>query len=316
MGAVTTSVRAMLNNAGAGFNVIEAEKQKKSSYVNSGLLHVSDVSIERHPTFTEFIAGGMEISLMVAIDFTASNGDPANPTSLHHIDPYGALNQYQDALTAVGNILQPYDSDQKYPVYGFGAKLRQANGQNSPVQHCFPVYGGGVEVHGVEGILQAYKDGVQNVILSGPTLFGPLINAASGRARSYNCRQDNQKYEILLILTDGVINDMEATIASIVSACEQPLSIIIVGVGAADFSAMHTLDADDTRLQSGAKIATRDIVQFVAYNEHATSVSSQLAAQVLHEVPTQVLSFMAQKGIVPNAPTSEAVNGGAAARHA
>ena len=42
--------------------------------------------------------------------------------------------------------------------------------QFSPVQHCFPVYGGGVEVHGVGGILQAYRDCLHNVCLSGPTV--------------------------------------------------------------------------------------------------------------------------------------------------
>jgi hypothetical protein len=29
------------------------------------------------------VAGGLQISLVVAIDFTASNGDPLSPDSLH-----------------------------------------------------------------------------------------------------------------------------------------------------------------------------------------------------------------------------------------
>lgn len=75
-----------------------------------------------------------------------------------------------------------------------------------------------------------------NVSLSGPTLFAPLIEAASSIAQASQCSQNNQKYTILLILTDGEINDMEATINSIIRASYQPLSIIIVGVGNADFS--------------------------------------------------------------------------------
>ena len=42
---------------------------------------------------------------------------------------------------------------------------------------------------------------------------------------------DDQKYYILLIITDGVINDIEETIHEIVEASHTPLSIIIVGVG-------------------------------------------------------------------------------------
>ena len=49
------------------------------------------------------------------------------------------------------------------------------------------------------------------------------------------CSQAQQKYTVLLILTDGVFNDMTDAIAAIVDASYQPMSIIIVGVGSADF---------------------------------------------------------------------------------
>ena len=32
-------------------------------------------------------------------------------------------NQYEQALTAVGEIIQDYDSDKLFPVLGFGARL-------------------------------------------------------------------------------------------------------------------------------------------------------------------------------------------------
>jgi len=37
-------------------------------------------------------------------------------------------------------------SDKKYPVLGFGAKIRKPDGTMTGCQHCFPIYGGGVEV--------------------------------------------------------------------------------------------------------------------------------------------------------------------------
>lgn len=46
--------------------------------------------------------------LQVAIDFTASNGDPRNSCSLHHINPYQP-NEYLRALVAVGEVCQDYD---------------------------------------------------------------------------------------------------------------------------------------------------------------------------------------------------------------
>ena len=42
-----------------------------------------------------------------------------------------------------------------------------------------------------------------------------------------------------MIITDGIINDMQKTIDQIVRGSNLPLSIIIVGVGNADFSSME-----------------------------------------------------------------------------
>ena len=55
----------------------------------------------------------------------------------------------------------------------------------------------------------------------------------------------HQNYFILLLLTDGVITDMDQTKQAVVAASALPMSIIIVGVGNADFQMMEELDSDD-----------------------------------------------------------------------
>jgi len=295
-------VRAMVASNGEPMSVIEpAKKEKKGAkYFNSGMLHATYCYIEENPTFSDFIAGGCEISLVVAVDFTASNGDPSSPSSLHFLSPIGTPNAYQQAIQSVGNVLEPYDTDKMYPVYGFGAKIKDANGKYGAVQHCFPVYGGGLEVQGVAGILQAYKDSLANVMLSGPTLFAPLLNATQQRAAASLCSQEKQSYTILLIITDGTINDIEATKAAVISASQQPMSVIIIGVGDADFSAMDALDSDKALLSFGGHTAVRDIVQFVSFNQYKQKGSGKLAEEVLAEVPHQVLEYMKQNHITPN----------------
>ena len=58
----------------------------------------------------------------------------------------------------------------------------------------------------------------------------------------------NQTYPILLLLTDGAIHDMPETIEIVYALSHMPCSIIIVGVGNADFSSMEALDGDGGRL--------------------------------------------------------------------
>lgn len=83
------------------------------------------------------------------------------------------------------------------------------------------------------------------------------------------------------------------------------MSIIIVGVGDAEFDAMDELDSDEVRLTVEGRYAERDIVQFVPLNKFLSHsgpfIKSQadLAKEVLAEVPGQLTSFMKSHGFKP-----------------
>lgn len=49
-------------------------------------MSLNDVKLTKRHTFLEYVFGGCEINLTVAIDFTLSNGPPNDPQSLHYFD--------------------------------------------------------------------------------------------------------------------------------------------------------------------------------------------------------------------------------------
>lgn len=103
------------------------------------------------------------------------------------------------------------------------------------------------------------------VKLSGPTHFNEIIKHVSEIANNVKT-QNERNYQILLIITDGVINDMQETIDEIVYGSYLPLRIIIVGVGDFDFEAMRWLsNVDEEPLYSEKhKLQMEsDIVQFM-----------------------------------------------------
>ncbi|KAK9926529.1 hypothetical protein M0R45_023755 [Rubus argutus] len=248
-------------------------------------------------TFLDYLAGGCELNFMVAVDFTASNGNPRLPDSLHYIDPSGRTNAYQRAIIEVVEVLQFYDSDKRFPAWGFGA--RPIDG---PVSHCFNLNGSShhCEVEGIQGIMVAYSSALQNVSLAGPTLFGPIITNAALIA-SQSLTNGGQKYFVLLIITDGVVTDLQETKDALVKASDLPLSILIVGVGGADFKEMEILDADKgDRLESTTgRVASRDIVQFVPFRDVQSGEISVVEA-LLAELPSQFLTYMRSRNIKPN----------------
>jgi len=99
---------------------------------------------------------------------------------------------------------------------------------------------------------------------------------------------------------------MQKTIDEIVRGSTLPLSIIIVGVGAADFSSMDQLDADEVPLFSTKlkRYMAADIVQFVPFREFMNN-PMMLAKETLQEIPNQLVNFFRMKGISPN-PATEA----------
>ncbi|KAL3819648.1 hypothetical protein ACJIZ3_005553 [Penstemon smallii] len=247
-------------------------------------------------SFLDYISSGFELNFMVAVDFTASNGNPTSPNSLHYIDPSYRLNAYQQAIMEVGEVIQFYDSDRKFPAWGFGGRT-----PNGSISHCFNLNGSPTdfEVVGVEGIMSAYTSALHNVTLHGPTLFGQVINKAADIAsRSVFCNE--AKYYVLLIITDGVVSNLQETMDALVKASDLPLSILIVGVGNADFKAMEILDADNgCRLESSTgRIATRDIVQFVPMREvHSGQIP--VVQALLEELPSQFLTYVRSRDIKP-----------------
>jgi hypothetical protein len=91
-------------------------------------------------------------------------------------------------------------------------------------------------------------------------------------------KNNQQTYHVLLILTDGEVNDMDKTIGEVVKASELPMSIIIIGVGNESFSKMVVLDGDEADLVYDGKKALRDIVQFVPFKKFKSSSPDALAA--------------------------------------
>ena len=268
------------------------KKKKFEVKLNDTVFQVlSKSSIAKDYTFVDYLKAGIQIGLAVAIDFTASNGAPNDPNSLHYINDQ-LPNQYERAINSCGNIVAYYDYDQLFPCFGFGAKIKNKsiglfnlNMKKDP------------NINFIEGIIEAYHSALNVVTLWGPTFFAPIIREMNKMIKR---ERSNLKYHILMILTDGMIDDIDETIEEIVEASFLPLSIIIIGVGKADFSNMVELDADENPLVNSKGVkASRDIVQFVPFLKYESNPEN-LAMEVLAEIPRQIVDYYEQNRVEPN----------------
>merc|ERR1712000_708794 len=63
------------------YTLLNGEKKLK---VKNETVEIVNFEIKKSANFLEYVFGGCNINLEIAIDFTLSNGDPKDPQSLHH----------------------------------------------------------------------------------------------------------------------------------------------------------------------------------------------------------------------------------------
>lgn len=102
------------------------------------------------------------------------------------------------------------------------------------MQNSFQV-GTEAEVSGVKGLLDAYRNVFHNpLVMSGPADFTGVIERAAQTAKNSlnNAKNSNKlSYNILLILTSGIVSNVKQTVDALRAASDAPLSIKIVGIG-------------------------------------------------------------------------------------
>ena len=220
-----------------------------------------------------------------------------DPKSLHYVNPSNPdiLNSYQEAIISAADILLEYDADKLVPVYGFGANLNFPNLKTTGASHCFPCSGltqmKAEEVFGIQGILEVYQYCMVHVMLNGPTFFAPLFQTILNICKQRNAEAPDN-YCFFMVITDGEIHDFDKTADVIVEACDHPMSIVILGVGEADFTNMRRFDAANFTDSKGQK-PKRDIVRFVKFNDFKQSRMA-LSKELLAEIPVQVEQFYKQ----------------------
>ena len=277
---IQTNVQELINKK--QFDVMP-NRSKKLTIVSNSIL-------TKNYTFVDYLKAGVQIGLSIAIDFTGSNGNPNDPRSLHFINGQEP-NQYERAIYACGNIMAYYDYDQLFPCYGFGAKIN-----NTPTPLFNLNFQQDPNINLIPNVIEEYHKALSMVRLWGPTNFSPIIRATNNMIKAEN---DKLKYNVLMILTDGMIDDVDDTINELVAGSFLPLSVIIIGVGKADFTNMNVLDADDSPLKSSnGTLAARDLVQFVPFLKFESN-PDRLSQEVLAEIPRQIIEYYQQNNLDP-----------------
>lgn len=236
-------------------------------------------------TLVDYMRTGVEFAMSVAIDFSLKNRAKSDPRSLHSLS--SDSNSYLNALKCLSWFFRNFDSNGRYDLYGFGAKV----GGSDYVNHFFPVAS---NVIGTEGVEQAYRSMLTTLEFASPCY---LHKALQGLVLPYEhhpllTSSGPLVYNILVILTQGDLDDFEEFKEQLVRASNLPFSIVIVGVGNTAFPSLTTADSDRSLMKSASgHVEERDFVQRVIYSDFRGN-DRGFVHEAFAEIPRQLQEFM------------------------
>jgi copine 4/6/7 len=270
----------------------------RNSSTPAGKLALIQCKTSNETTFLDYLTqGGVTINTFFAIDISATNGNPSDPSSLQYNNPKGK-NEYEVAISDVGSVLAAYDSTDTFTAWGFGACLPPSFGG---ISHCFPLSVGNPSAmcSHISGVVEAYRYALSTVAPHQPCRYSDVLRKVIAQVRDEDVRSGHSTYNIIVLVTDGSFSDYAEVADVICAAADLPLSVVIVGIGPAEMPLLERLDADDVRLADSAGIpCARDLVQFVPFRDHRSN-SATLATAVLAEIPEQLCSYYRSMGIRP-----------------
>jgi len=236
-----------------------------------------ECKIVQYPTFVEFVRAGLEVEVSYMVDVTGSNGDWRSDDSLHSLG--GGKTQYERGITAVDKVMAAYDTDGKKPLGFFGGVHEGTSGTSHNYQAG--------EFTTEEEFTKLYRDTIRTTRFSGPTYFHEFLQDAA--------TVDVKKgvYRVIVVFCDGAVHEIGATKRALRALSDKNVSVLIVGIGGADFGAMEDLDDQDDD-EVGIY---RDLTDFVAQRKYPTPEA--MRAALLTELPGHIEEFMKRQGYRP-----------------
>ncbi|KAL3943533.1 MAG: hypothetical protein SGBAC_002391 [Bacillariaceae sp.] len=305
IGFVESTVSELLLKAKENIPVFTVSKEKKRLFgfrgtklKSVGILKVLKAHKSTIPSMLQYMSGGCSLDLMIGIDCTIANEGRGSDKSLHYTTSQW-LNDYQAGILKLGSTVQNFARGRKSSMWGLGPRI---DGKTQALHLMDDKLITGRD------LLDSYDRNIANNanFKQGQTMkLKPLIEEATCLTIR-NCRA-GQCYTILTVFTAGDITDLQETILILCRAAEDaPISLVIIGVGNRDFSAIEKLCRNDfkstLRDARGIPIA-RDIITFVSFKQFGGN-ASEVVLQALKGIPEQLVTYFTTNGSKPLPPVA------------
>lgn len=277
--------------------------RKKQEDLQVGHLKLYQISTEEQYSLLDYLTSGTELRCGIGIDFTLSNGEPSDPTSLHFLD--GNNNQYKTVLQHLGAWMGHYSTSIK--VLGFGGKIvdktddvdinnnnvrmKEEHKDDIEVQlitdedYCFEFP---TKEDSIDTVITTYSKIASNIQLGGPTYYTRVLQ---NFIANNNSAASQSIFHLVSLITDGVCNDEKDFTEYLLSIKDFPIIVVIAGVGPCSFT--QTLNM----IRKINQKAKRSLVNFY----HHSAKNSNDIKELYASTSKAIVDYFLQNNIHPKA---------------
>lgn len=263
----TTAERLLA--VGREFELIHPKKVGLTQYRNSGILKVKNCIVKRFRTFLDFVRNGSQICMISAVDLGVDNRKMKR--SAHNV------RETERLIWGLGNIIDPYSTDKQYPLIGFNAQTHKQNEESS----VFTVYS-----KDLKNLVRSYKEALRKTTPINNRKLQKLIDqvkAIIGNVRGLD------KYYILLIFINGLIEDISETSEKLLQLSDLPIGVILVGHGTESYISMHSF-YNFKSVENSSKVS-RSICNLIRYKDYSES-SYDIIEIIANMVPDSFMDYV------------------------
>lgn len=288
-----------VNKVEASVNELLEETQFDG--IEGSKLIFEEFEVYDRPTFVEYLKAGWQIEMRAAIDFSAVSGQAGAEGSLHNP---GDSNGYEQALRAIGSVLESYSTADAWSFFGFGSETSgETPGDGTIVtpddSTTRPLHSPLEEVvdavddpstfavtvdrradpngSGVDSLVAQYRAAATNVQPGEQSRLAPVL-----RAIMNSIKKNEQIYYVAPLLIAGPIEDLSEAKEVMVQLSRYPCQLVAIGVADADFSQLEELNVGVLK-DDNNRACVRRMVSFVRLSDALAKGS--LADQVLTSLP-------------------------------
>lgn len=281
VGFVDTTVEVLLSSP-----TLSIHNERGEVTASIEVVHLARIT---RPRFGDYRLKGVQISPMLAVDFSSSKVSFLKTNRVQHID--NGVITYGNLINGVFDNIRHICGNQRIAAYGFadfpGEKLVPLSLNKTRRQ-----------MKSVKALMSAYTRFRDKIEYPKTACLAPVIAEARSVAKAR--WEENHAITLVIVLTNGVFCDLQEAINELVEAANEPIMVTMAVIGGTRRELDTAFLPPGKRLQHmDGRSTQRAMVSLIRYEKNCICADQSLETRLMPGIRRMALEWLDVSGFNP-----------------